>query len=158
MDEFETAKKRAMYLLGARDYSYNGLIEKLMNNYSEETSAKVADIMLGYGYINDKEYAKKLARKYIGVQNYGKSRASMMMKQKGLCPDDIDEALSEYGAEDMITEIEKLIRKKYMDRIFLGGLEGKKEMQKVIAALARRGYGYNDIKTALYNIAEESDE
>ena len=28
-------------------------------------------------------------------------------------------------------------------------------MQKVIAALARRGYGYNDIKTALYMIQDE---
>ena len=28
-------------------------------------------------------------------------------------------------------------------------------MQKVLAALARRGYGYNDIKTALYIIQDE---
>ena len=51
-----------------------------------------------------------------------------------------------------------ILRKKYADRLFLPGVEGKKEMQKIIAALARRGYGYDEIKTALRVIESGSEE
>ena len=59
---------------------------------------------------------------------------------------------------DRISEIAELIRKKYTDRLFIEGLEGKKEVQKVVAALARRGYSYSDIKSALYIIEDEYEE
>ncbi len=157
-NELEIAKRRAMYLIGGRDYGRNELIEKLRNNYSEETAVSVADLMCEYGYVNDERYAEKLAHNYIKVRRYGKSRAAMMMKQKGLERDTIDNALSQYTEEDMVAEIADILRKKYADRLFLKGLEGKKEMQKIIAALARRGYGYNDIKSALYAVRDEFEE
>ncbi|MBQ9483668.1 MAG: RecX family transcriptional regulator [Ruminiclostridium sp.] len=155
MDELDIAKRRAMHLLGGRDYGRNELIEKLKNNYSEKTAVTVADLMCEYGYVNDDRYAEKLARQYITVRKYGKSRAALMMRQKLLDAQTIETALDKYTADDITGEIAEILRKKYSDRLFLGGIEGKKEMQKVIAALARRGYGYNDIKTALYIIQDE---
>jgi len=157
-EELDIAKRRAMYLIGGREYGRNELIDKLKNNYSEETAVKVADLMCEYGYVDDARYAEKLARNYIRVRRYGKSRAAMMMRQKGLDRETIDTALSQYTEEDMIEEIADILRKKYADRLFLEGLEGRKEMQKIIAALARRGYGYNDIKSALYIVQDESEE
>ena len=157
-EELDIAKRRAMYLIGGREYGRNELIDKLKNNYSEETAVKVADLMCEYGYVDDARYAEKLARNYIRVRRYGKSRAAMMMRQKGLDRETIDTALSQYTEEDMIEEIADILRKKYADRLFLEGLEGRKEMQKIIAALARRGYGYNDIKFALYIVQDESEE
>lgn len=155
MEELEIAKRRAMHLLAARDYGNKELFHKLMNNYSEKTSLAVIEMMTEYGYINDERYAKKLAKTYIEIRKYGKKRAALMMREKGLDRDTIDEALAEYDSDAITSEIVELLRKKYMDRLFLGGLEGKKEMQKVIAALARRGYSYSDIKTALYILEEE---
>ena len=157
-EELDIAKRRAMYLIGGREYGRNELIAKLKNNYSEETAVKVADLMCEYGYVNDERYAEKLARNYIKVRRYGRSRAAMLMKQKGLERETIDNALAQYTQEDMIAEIADILRKKYADRLFLEGLEGKKEMQKIIAALARRGYGYNDIKSALYIVQDEFEE
>lgn len=155
MEELEIAKRRAMHLLAARDYGKKELFHKLMNNYSEKTSLAVIEMMTEYGYINDERYAKKLAKTYIEIRKYGKKRAALMMREKGLDRDTIDEALAEYDSDAITSEIVELLRKKYIDRLFLGGLEGKKEMQKVIAALARRGYSYSDIKTALYILQEE---
>lgn len=157
MDEFETAKRRAIYLLGGRDYGRNELIAKLKNNYSETTAVKVADLMREYGYIDDGKYAEKLAKQYITVKKYGKSRAAVMMRQKFLDPQTIEEALERYTSDDIVSEIAEILRKKYADRLFLEGIDGKKEMQKVISALARRGYGYNDIKSALYIVKEEAE-
>lgn len=158
MSELDTAKKRAMYLLGGKDYSRRELIEKLKKNYSEENAVKAADFMCEYGYVDDSRYAEKLARNYIVGRKYGKSRAALMMRQKGLDPEIIEEALSAYSKEDITEEIAEILRKKYIDRLFLPGLEGKKEMQKIVAALARRGYSYGDIKSALYLLQEEIEE
>ncbi len=159
--ELETAKKRAMYLLGGKDYSRKELMTKLLKNYSREACEATVEQMAEYGYLDDRRYAEKLARQYIEVRKYGKSRAKMMMIQKGLGPSMADEALEQYSAEDMVDEIVSIIEKKYYDRLFTEGIEGKKEVQKVIAALARRGYGYEDIKEALGFVrdgAEDFDE
>lgn len=155
MEELEIAKRRAMHLLAARDYGKNELYKKLLNNYSEKTAAAVTKMMWEYGYIDDERYARKLAKTYIEIRKYGKSRAALMMREKGLDRDTIESALEEYDSEDITSEIVELLKKKYIDRLFLEGLEGKKEMQKVIAALARRGYSYGDIKTALYALEDE---
>ncbi len=146
-----------MHLLANRDYGRNELIEKLKNNYSEKTAVIVADQMCEYGYVNDERYAGKLAKHYLTVKKYGKSRAALMMRQKGLDRDTVDAALDEYSSDDITSEIAEILRKKYADRLFLAGIEGRKEMQKIIAALARRGYSYNDIKSALYILKEETD-
>lgn len=155
MEELEIARRRAMHLLAARDYGKKELYKKLLNNYSEKTSLAVTEMMTEYGYLDDERYAKKLAKTYIEIRKYGKKRAALMMREKGLDRDTIENALEEYDAEAITSEIVALLKKKYMDRLFLEGPEGKKEMQKVIAALARRGYSYGDIKTALYALEEE---
>lgn len=154
MSELETAKKRAMYLLGGRDYSRRGLYEKLLNNYSEETCEAVAEMMCEYGYIDDARYAGRLAKTYIEGRKYGARRAKIMMRQKGLEDDTIEKALSAYSGGAIEEQLADLIEKKYADRLFLEGLEGKKEQQKVIAALARRGYGYGEIKEAVELVRE----
>ncbi len=156
-NELETAKKRAMYLLGGKDYSKKELFDKLLKNYSRETCESVIEMMCEYGFLDDERYAKKLARQYIEVRKYGKSRAKMMMLQKGLGSALADEALEQYSADDLINEIVEIIEKKYYDRLFTEGLEGRKEMQKVMAALARRGYGFEDIKSAVALVKEGAE-
>lgn len=156
--ELETAKKRAMYLLGGKDYSKKELMDKLLKNYSRENCEKAVAQMEEYGYLDDERYAKKLARQYIEVRKYGKSRAKMMMIQKGLGSALADEALEQYTSDDMIDEIVSIIEKKYYDRLFEEGLEGRKEMQKVMAALARRGYGYEDIKNAVAIVRDGAED
>ncbi|MBQ9385137.1 MAG: regulatory protein RecX [Ruminiclostridium sp.] len=158
MEELDIAKRRAMHLLAAREYGRSELIEKLKSNYSEETALTVADLMCEYGYVNDERYAEKLARQCITVRKYGKSRAVQIMRQKGLDNDTIQAALECYSEDDITAEICAILRKKYADKLFLGGLEGRKEMQKVVAALARRGYGYSDIKAALYILQGENEQ
>ena len=158
MEELDIAKRRAMHLLGGRDYGKNELIEKLKNNYSEKTAITVAELMCEYGYVDDSRYAEKLARQYITVRKYGKSRAALMMRQKLLDAQTIEAALDKYSSDDITAEIAEILRKKYADRLFLGGIEGKKEMQKVVAALARRGYSFTDIKAALFILEEELDD
>lgn len=158
MSELETAKKRAMYLLGGKDYSRRALYDKLREHYSPESCEKAVAQMCEYGYLDDERYAKRLARQYIEGKKYGKRRAALMLSQKGLERETIEEALSLYSADEITEELADLIEKKYLDRLFGEELEGRKETRKVIAALARRGYGYGEIQSAIALVRERAEE
>lgn len=151
--EYERARKRAMYLLGNRPYSTSALREKLLNNYSEETADRVVEDMTRYGFLDDEDYARRLASSIIKGKKYGLHRAKAEMRRKGV-PDELTEqALSEYSSEDMTESLTELVRKKYSERIY-----DRSERQKVIAALARRGYGFGEIKSAITAVLEEMEE
>ncbi|MCM1335057.1 MAG: recombination regulator RecX [Bacteroides sp.] len=158
MSELETAKKRAMYLLGGKDYSRRELYDKLREHYSEESAEKAVEQMVEYGYLDDGRYAARLARQYIEGRKYGKKRARLMLLQKGFERETVDEALSRYSADEMTEALADLIEQKYADRLSLDGLEGRKEAQKVVAALARRGYGYGEIQSAIALVRERAEE
>ena len=151
--EYERARKRAMYLLGNRPYSAAALKEKLLNNYSEATADRVIGDMTRYGFLNDKEYARRLASSIINGKKYGLHRAKAEMRRKGVPDELIEEALSEYSREDMTESLTQLVRKKYADKI--SDRDGR---QKVIAALARRGYGFGEIKAAITTVLEDMEE
>ena len=151
--EYERARKRAMYLLGSRPYSTAALREKLLNNYGCETTERVIEDMTRYGFLDDEDYAKRLASSIINGKKYGLRRAKAEMRRKGVPDGLIEQALEEYSAEDMAESLTALVRKKYSDRI-----SDRDERQKVIAALARRGYGFGEIKTAIMAVLEELED
>ncbi len=151
--EYERARKRAMYLLGSHDYSSCALRDKLLNNYSEETADRVIEDMTDYGFLNDGEYARKLAASLIKRKKYGLYRARAEMKRKGVPEELIGEALEEYERDDYIEQLKDLIRKKYSDRII-----ERDDRQKVIVALARRGFGFSEIKEAMLEVLEEYED
>lgn len=155
--EYSRARKRAMYLLGSRDYSSLALREKLLNNYSSDTAEKVIEDMKSYGYLNDREYAKKLASSLIRGKKYGLYRAKSEMKRKGVDEVIAEEALSEYEKEDYSEQLVSLIEKKYSDRI-----QDRDDRRRTVSALVRRGYGFSEIKEAVLEVlnrqAEEEDD
>lgn len=153
-EEYGRAKKRAMYLLGAHDYSTAALRKKLLNNYCEETADKVIADMKRYGFLDDERYAKKLAAYLIKTKKYGLYQTKAKMRQKGVEPSIIEDALREYEKEDYVEQLVELIRKKYGEKIT--DPEGKR---KTAAALVRRGYGFSEVKEAMNIVlAELSDE
>lgn len=152
--EYSRARKRAMYLLGARDYSSSALKEKLLNNYSEETAERVVADMKSYGFLDDEEYARKLASSLVRGKKYGFYRAKTEMKRKGVDDLAAERALSEYEKEDYSEQLVSLIEKKYGDRI-----QDRDDRRRTVSALVRRGYGFSEIKTAVLAVLErQADE
>lgn len=156
--EYSRARKRAMYLLGSRDYSSAALKEKLLNNYSSDTAERVIEDMISYGFLNDEEYARKLASSLIKGKKYGFYRAKTEMKRKGVADITAEEALSEYAKEDYSEQLVSLIEKKYGDRI-----QDRDDRRRTVSALVRRGYGFSEIKEAVLTVLqrqadEESEE
>ena len=151
--EYGRARKRAMYLLGARDYSSSALKEKLLNNYSEDTAERVVEDMKSYGFLDDEEYARKLASSLINGKKYGFYRAKTEMKRKGVEELTAEQALAEYEKEDYSQQLVSLIEKKYADKIQDGD-----DRRRTVSALARRGYGFSEIKEAVLTVLRRQAE
>ena len=90
------------------------------------------------------------AEKNIGLKRAtGKSKIRFELRRKGLPDSLISQQEEEYDTEDFIDEIIRLVNKKYADKL---DFSDYKSVQRVTAALARRGFGYEDIKLALSRI------
>lgn len=143
-DVLRKAKNRALYLLGERDMCLAELTKKLTKTYGEEVAVEAAEYVQGLGYINDERYAPKLAEYLIKRKKYGKRRAKQEMLYKGLDRELIEEALSKIPEDEISEGLADLIERKYANK-----LADYKDRQKVIAALARRGYSFDEIKRAI---------
>lgn len=141
--ERRKARERAYYLLGYRDHSKTELYKKLLDSAREEIALEIVTMVEGQGLLDDEAYAGKLARHYLVEKKWGARRAAMEMQRKGLEKDVIADALCECEVDTAAT-ITALIDKKYYYR-----LDDYKERQKVIAALLRLGFSYEDIKHAI---------
>lgn len=152
-DKMRKAKKRALYLLGSRMYSYNELYKKLLPTYGEEASRAAADAMQEYGYIDDAEYAGKLAEKLIHGKHYGMSKTRWEMQSRGLDKNLIEDILAEYTDDEIDEEIMRLLRTKYAEK-----LSDPDDRRRTVAALARRGYSYGAVKRCIEAaLADEED-
>ncbi len=149
-EEYSRAKKRAMYLLGDRDYSAAALREKLLNNYTEESADRVIEDMKNYGFLDDENYAKKLAEYLVKTKNYGLYQTKAKMRQKGVEQGLIDSVLDGYENEDYLKPLTELIQKKYM-----GKIGNPDDRRRTVAALVRRGYGFSQIKEAINSVLSE---
>lgn len=149
-DTKRKAKKRALYLLGSKQYCYRELLKKLRQSYSEEAAREAADAMRDYGYVNDEEYAPKLADYLIHTKRYGLRKARYEMLRRGLDSELVENTLAEYSDEEIYEEITELLERKYYNKI-----AEHDDRRRTIAALARRGYDYNAVKLCIERLLED---
>ncbi len=151
-NDFRRARERALYLLDDRDYSYIELYKKLENNYDEDICLEVCNRLSEIGCINDRRYSEHLAEHYCQTKRFGSRRAREEMRKRGISNDLITEALEPY--EDSVQErIAELIDKKYARY-----LTDEKGVQKVKAALVRRGYSFSEVNKALAEYEDGMEE
>ena len=81
----------------------------------------------------------------------GARRIQMELRQKGVDSDTIAHALSNLDADDMFSGALKAARKSAVGK----NLSDIKDRQKILAALARRGYDYSTAKQALETLLDE---
>ena len=112
-----------------------------------EQAEGVADRLTELGLLNDGEYACMLARHYA-LKGYGPGKIRDELYRRGVPREFWEDALAQ--AEPNGSQIEKLARRK------LRGAEPTREnLKKVSDYLARRGYGWEEISSALERIREE---
>ncbi len=139
------AKLRAMHLLNDMDRTESQLRTKLLNgDYPADIVDEAIAYVKSFGYINDESYI----RRFIESKKNSKSKKEIyaLLMKKGVDMEQVQEILSEYyGAEDSLNAIRDLLRKKRYDP----KSATDQEMRKIYGYLARKGFGYEDIRQVI---------
>lgn len=139
------AKLRAMHLLNDMDRTESQLRTKLLNgDYPADIAGEAIAYVKSFGYINDESYI----RRFIESKKNSKSKKEIyaLLMKKGVDMERVQEILSEYySAEDSLNAIRDLLRKKRYDP----KSATDQEMRKIYGYLARKGFGYEDIRQVI---------
>ena len=144
------ARNRAMELLSRRPMSEKELVDKLIRKgEDEETAADCARWLRENGFLNDESYAAAVARHYA-AKGYGPGRVRAELSRRG-----VDRELWDDTLQAMPENTDKL------DRFIAARLtdpEDRDQVRKVSAALYRRGYSWEEIRSALRRFNAETEE
>ena len=135
------AKLRALHLLNDMGRTEAQLRQKLeRDGYTTDVVEEAVSYVKSFGYINDENYA----RIYIDSRKNRKSRKEIFanLLQKGIDREVVDRVFEEcYEGEDARKAIAQILKKKHYDP----EKADRKETQKILGYLSRKGFGYEDI-------------
>ena len=139
------AKLRAMHLLERMDRTEAELRSKLKKDLYPEDIVEIAiQYVKGFGYINDRGYA----RRFVESRQGSKSRLEIKMSllQRGISKEIVSEVLEEcYANQDESVAIQKLLEKKR----FSSESATEEEKRKMYGYLFRKGFRYEDIRQVI---------
>ena len=148
----EETKKRALRMLGKRSFSEQEMQKRLVEKgESSENAEETVRWLVELGYINDFDYATLIVRHYSG-KGYGVTRIKDELYKRGIPRDFWDEKLAELDDSELNDTALGFLQKK------LRGSTDKDDIRRASDALVRRGYSYNDAKTAVNRYLEHKDE
>ena len=141
-------KERAAALLAYRAMSAGELIKKLCEKgESRENAEDAASWLAGLGVLNDEEYAKSIVRHY-SAKGWGAGRIREELRRRYIPREYWQEALEELCGEE-----ERIDR--FIERRLSGRDAGPKEKKKISDALYRRGFSWEQIKSAMARYFDE---
>ena len=147
--DYIRAKSRALWYLSRSDHSEKALRDKLIAaGFDPLACQEACQRMVELDLINDSRYARHLAE-YLSASGSSKREIAYKLSCKGISSDTVKEVLSE-SEEDEVQKIIKLLDAKYKNK-----LSNENDIQKVFAALVRKGFSFSDVKTALKEYSEQ---
>ena len=126
-------------------YTCSEVYERLIRKGAEKEDAEeIIGWLMSLGYLDDKKYAEYYIEDAVNLSNKGIYRIKQELYKKGIARSIVDEAAenTEVSVLDSLTEY---VRRKYGENLELS----YKEMTKLKAHLARRGFSYGDILECL---------
>ncbi|MBS6510809.1 MAG: RecX family transcriptional regulator [Clostridiales bacterium] len=113
--------------------------------------AQAVETLEKYSYLDDAAYVREFVRSYGEKLGAGAMRQKLM--ERGVSRQVIEEnlQLSQEGQQAAALALAQKLQRKYADQ------PEQKRRQKMFAALARRGFSYDDIRAALGELGEEDE-
>ena len=146
--ELRSSRELALRILGSRSLSAGEVEKRLVRKGETEQNAKEAVKWLEeIGLINDAEYATMIVRHY-SAKGYGLARIKDELFRRGIQRDMWDDALSVLGEADAPDAAARFLEKK------LKGSGDKDDLRRAADALCRRGFSYEQARTAVANYVE----
>ncbi len=150
--DYEEVKNKALSILGFRSHSELELRQKLRQKGAEEEDIDSAiEFLKEYNFINDEDYARRLAHDLVKLKNFGLYRVRRELEAKGIDSDTIEITIQEL--EDNEEErLMPLVEKK------LGGNFERKNIDKTIRYFLYRGYSFDDIRHCIDYARQNGEE
>ncbi len=147
--DFKRAKSRALWYLDRMDYTEKALFEKLVRaGFSKKASDAVIAKLCELALIDDRRYAERMADRLI-ANNISKREALNKMYLKGI-PLDLAKEILNQTESDEGAQIKALLEGKFAYKLTL-----ENGVEKVFAALVRKGFSFGEIKKVLKEYKEE---
>ena len=142
------AKEKALWLISYRNHSEKELFDQLRRDFDEASAQKAVSRMAELGLINDEEFAKAYARRLVYGKKLSAKAAEYELLRKGIDKPTAEQVIGEldYDAQAQIIDF---INRKYKN------ISDEKIKRRAVAALQRKGYGWDEIKSALETIESE---
>lgn len=146
------AKDKALNYLSLRAYGSAELLQKLCRVFDEDTAGAAVAEMARLGLLDDEAFARRRAAWW---QQQGKGTRDIRTKllALGLPRALIDDALASLSGDADEAALRRVIEKQYLAKLARG------EREKVLAALARRGFSPRLARTVLaeYALGDDTD-
>lgn len=142
---YSFALEKAVSLLAMRAHTEKEILDALRKNaYSEASIAKAMAHLHEAGYIDDADFAAQWvnARTSRGL---GTRRIRMELHHKGVSSAEIDRAIDDISEDELISGALKAAKRAARGK----DLTSPTDRQKILAALARRGYDFSIAKQVL---------
>lgn len=144
------AREKALEYISRRPMSKKELEKKLLDKgHDEDTAAYCIDWLTEHGFMDDGRYAAAVVRSYSN-KGYGPGRVKSELMRRGVERELWDEAMEHIP--EGTDKIDKFIASRLKDP------EDRDQVRKVSAALYRRGYGWEDIRSALRRFSAELED
>ena len=154
--QYPVALNDAVALLAQRAHASGEIAQKLRRKlYMEDTIEMVLYKLEKERLLDDEAFAREWAASRARSQ-IGRSRILRELRMKGISQQMAELALEELDEEESDEAAVSLARK--LLRRYGREADERKAMQKMLAAMARRGYGYEDSRQAISAAMEQLDE
>ena len=145
-----SAKMRAVRIVSASNVSRRDLEDRLVRKGEDPAQAKEAvQWMEELHLVDDRNTAEQIVHSCI-AKGYGMARAKQALYEKRIPKEYWEEALADYP--DQAEKIESFLRSR------LDGDSERKEINKAIDALIRRGHNYGTIRQVLNGMSFETED
>lgn len=145
-----SAKKRALRILGKRQLSRREITDRLIEKGEDAVTAnETADWLIDIGALNDQDYAASIVRHYTG-RGYGLMRIRDELFRRGIDRELWEDALStlpETGDGAYA----------YLVSHLKGRMPEKDERRRLTDALCRRGFAWDEVRTAIQRYMNTED-
>jgi len=143
MADLESTKKRALKILGNRNFSEQEMFKRLTGKgETEEAASEAVRWLVELGYISDSDYATLIVRHYSS-KGYGVTRIRDELYKRGIPRDLWEEKLDEVNEDALDDAALEFLMKK------LRGSDDKDDLRRASDALVRRGFSFEDARAAV---------
>lgn len=151
-EEAAKARDKALYYLQFSGKTESEMRKKLAEQgFSPASVENAVQFLLQYRYLNDGDYTLR----YLEKNGKRKSRKQIVyeLRQKGVAPDVIENAFEDMPVDEEAQILTLLEKKRYT-----GKDATREERQKISGFLARKGFSYEAIASALIHYARKDTD